>query len=336
MTFVDHSLPFSEYLPDSTSTPRRVDLVIGGDLSWKYILSNKSLAWNDSGTIAIHELGKLWLSSGEYGNDDFSEELFSACGLLKSNAAIGSKVRCTPADRKSDMNKLETDPLYRSPSDDRLAMSRTDESVLGDYEKTVKLVEVDGTNHLQFHLRWMCDPSGLPNNYQQAKQALLGLQRKLHEKPELREQYCKKINAAIEEGHLVRTSDDELAADLKDANKLQYYIPHFNTAQSKFRVVYDAAREYQGVSLNNLLNRGPIFMQSLRSILIRFGERQYGVAGDNANMFFQIRIAPEDRDLLRILWFSDPDMKGGCSSTGFKIVKKICLLLDSNPLLQFI
>ena len=84
-------------------------------------------------------------------------------------------------------------------------------------------------------------------------------------------------------------------------------------------MVYDAAREYQGVSLDKLLNRGPIFMQTLRSILIRFGERQFGVAGDIANMFFQIRIAPEDRDLLRILWFTDSDMKGNTPAFQFQV-----------------
>ena len=50
-----------------------------------------------------------------------------------------------------------------------------------------------------------------------------------------------------------------------------------------------------------MLERGPIFMQSLKAILLRFGEKRYGVAGDIANMFFQIRIAPEDQDMLRIV-----------------------------------
>ena len=60
-------------------------------------------------------------------------------------------------------------------------------------------------------------------------------------------------------------------------------------------------------------------MQSLRSILIRFGERQYGIAGDIANMFFQIQIAPEDRDMIRILWFSESDMKGDVVAYQFQV-----------------
>ena len=68
--------------------------------------------------------------------------------------------------------------------------------------------------------------------------------------------------------------------------KPHHYVPHFNTSQSKFRVVvYDVAREYKEVSLKSLFERGPIFMQSLKSILIRFREKIHGIAGDVANMY---------------------------------------------------
>ena len=60
-------------------------------------------------------------------------------------------------------------------------------------------------------------------------------------------------------------------------------------------------------------------MQSLRAILIRFGERKHGIAGNIANMFFQIRIAPEDRDMLRILWFSESDMQGHVVAFQFQV-----------------
>ena len=217
------------------------------------------------------------------------------------------------------MQKLQTDPLYCSADDNKLAMSASDEKVVNEYKDSVTLVEVsNGEKHLQFPLPWAHDPATMPNDYTQAKRALLNLRRRLVDQPELRLQYCKKIENAITEGHLIRISDDELARDLQDTTKQQNYIPHFNTSQAKVCVVYDAAREYHSVSLNKLLNRGPVLMQSLRSILIRFGERQYGIAGDIANMFFQIRIAPEDRDMIRILWFSESDIKETSWHTSFK------------------
>ena len=177
----------------------------------------------------------------------------------------------------------------------------------------------NGENHVQFQLPWAQDKEKMPNNYNQAKASLQSLQKRLNDKPEVRAQYCEKIEAAIQERHIVQIPNDELVIDLKDKSKPQYYIPHFNTSQNKFRVVYDAAREYKGMSLNKLLNRGPIFMQSLRSILLRFGETTHAIAGDISNIFFQIRIAPEDRDMLRILWFSEPEMKGEVVAYKFQV-----------------
>ena len=141
----------------------------------------------------------------------------------------------------------------------------------------------------------------LQNNYQQAKAALCSLKKKIGANPTLKSKYCEKIERAIEDGHLVRVDDKISERNASNGSKPCFYIPHFNISQAKFRVVYDTAREYRGVSLNDMLERGPIFMQSLRYILIRFCEHKYGVTSDITNMFFQIQIAPEDRDMLRIL-----------------------------------
>ena len=122
------------------------------------------------------------------------------------------------------------------------------------------------------------------------------------------------MQAAIDEGHIVKLPPEAL-----ERPSSVYYIPHFNTQQTKFRVVYDAAREFHGMSLNKLLGKGPIFMKTLSSILLRFGERKYGLISDIKNMFFQIRIHPDDRDMLRILWFDKPDMQGDIVAYQFQV-----------------
>ena len=153
----------------------------------------------------------------------------------------------------------------------------------------------------------------MKNNYAQAK-LLLRLEKRLESQPEVKEKYCQKIQAAISEGHIEKISNDP-----NENSSMKYFIPHFNTSQATFRVVYDAAREYHGISLNGMLTRGPIFLQSLQSILFRFGEKKYGVASDISNMFFQIRIHEGDRDMLRILWFDEPNMRGKVTQFRFLV-----------------
>ena len=318
MTFIDHELPFARYLPESSTLPLRVDMIIGGDLAWKHILSGQSLAWQEKSNIADHELGTLWLSSGK--NCALPNVTLNSLRSRNQSRWCASKVKLGVEDRGQALKALENDLFYHSPIDDKLTMSRVDEAVLKRYQDTVQLVTLDnGESHLQFSLPWARDPAIMRENYQQAKNVLLKLRGKLEGQPELAAKYCEKIETAIDKGHIVRVPDKVLQEEDKNPSKPRYYIPHFNTSQSKFRVVYDAAREYHGISLNGLLERCPIFMQSLRSILIRFGEKMHGIAGDIANMFFQIRIAPEDRDMLRILWFDGPELQGNVVVYRFQV-----------------
>ena len=83
------------------------------------------------------------------------------------------------------------------------------------------------------------------------------------------------------------------------------YLSSFITSQEKFRMVYNAALKVGLHSLNDLLFRGPMFIAALADILMRFREYEYAITGDIKSMFFQIRIAPQDRDMLRIIFYNN-------------------------------
>ena len=311
IAFVDQALPFAQYLPDGGTLPKRIDMIFGSDLVWDYLLVDPQLQTQHK--AVLQDLGTFWL--GTLDEDKAGVCCASVCADAKTTC---SRVRLTLKDSKYDQKQLESDPFYCSVNDNRVAMSINDEKVLEHYQNTIQEVRLsNGETHLQFTLPWARTPELMKDNYEQAKSALLGLRRKLENSPDLLTKYCEKIEGAIKEGHLVRLPEEVRRQEMQDMSKPRYYIPHFHTNQSKFRVVYDAAREYRGVSLNSLLERGPIFMQSLRSILLRFGEQKHAIAGDITNMFFQIRIAPEDRHMLRILWFEKPGMQGDIADYEF-------------------
>ena len=335
---MDQPLPFVSYLPDVVNMPQRVDLIVGCDLVWQYFLTptrlakSSSLPLGNEDAIAIG-FGKLWLSSGEVHDSSVNQVQSIQPALVTSHeevklfplsTQIDGKQKISPTmldlpflatkvigglllteERQESLKKLEKNPLECSLEDDELAMSISDEKVLQQYQLHVEVGLENGERHLQFELPWISDKATMPENYAQAKTVLLKLRKRLQSQPDTMKKYCEKLEKAINEGHLTPIHDE----DNKDALP-KYYIPHFHTSQAKFRVVYDAARENQGVSLNQLLARGPIFMQSLQSILIRFGEKRYGIAADISNMFFQIRVYPGDQDMLRILWFVEPNMQG--------------------------
>ena len=106
------------------------------------------------------------------------------------------------------------------------------------------------------------------------------------------------------ENHLEKVEEDEKwDFEKKPVN----YISHFATSLQKFRVVYNGTLQLNGIIPNDMMYRGPIFIESLIGILIRFRQHAYAVVGDIKNMFFQIKLHSRDRDMLRLLPFTGED-----------------------------
>lgn len=61
-------------------------------------------------------------------------------------------------------------------------------------------------------------------------------------------------------------------------------------------------RLISGYSLNNLQLAGPTVQNNLFSILLRFRQYAYVIAGDIEKMNRQVEISPDQRNLQRILW----------------------------------
>ena len=78
--------------------------------------------------------------------------------------------------------------------------------------------------------------------------------------------------------------------------------------QTRFRVVFDAAATYSGTSLNQNLLKGPDFLNNLIGVLTRFREGQFAIMGDIEAMFHQVKVSKEDKDSLRFLWRTNPNL----------------------------
>lgn len=87
-----------------------------------------------------------------------------------------------------------------------------------------------------------------------------------------------------------------------------YYVPHQpvireTSITTKLRVVFDAsAKTSSGASLNDQLLVGPNLQNDILKILLRFRCHEYVLTADITQMFRQVNVAKEDRDLQCILW----------------------------------
>ena len=97
------------------------------------------------------------------------------------------------------------------------------------------------------------------------------------------------------------------AASLTKAEAECFYMPmHGITKETstttKLRVVFDAsAKTSSGNSLNNILLRGPMQYPLISTVLIKFRQHLIGMSSDISQMFWEIGLHEDDRDLHRFV-----------------------------------
>lgn len=70
----------------------------------------------------------------------------------------------------------------------------------------------------------------------------------------------------------------------------------------KNRIVFKCSHRYRGLNLNYAFLPGPTLSASLLGVLVWFREHPIASSGDIKGTFYQVRLLPEDRCLLRFVW----------------------------------
>ncbi|XP_022168208.1 uncharacterized protein LOC111032244 [Myzus persicae] len=149
------------------------------------------------------------------------------------------------------------------------------------------------------------DPSCLGDSRAMATRRFLNLEKRLIKDSALAESYTAFMNEYMDLGHMV-------LADL-DFKGPTYYLPHHavfksDSSTTKVRVVFDgSATASSGLSLNDILIKGPKVQPDLVKILWRFRIHNIAITADVAKMYRQILVSPEDCNLQRIIYLSSPE-----------------------------
>ena len=136
--------------------------------------------------------------------------------------------------------------------------------------------------------------------------SFLNLEKSFTKNPHLAAEYNKFLKEYEDLGHMTKVSP------FSGPESGAYYLPHHavikeSSTTTKVRVVFNAsAKTHTGLSLNSLLNPGYKQQQDLHHIILRWRKHQYVITADIEKMFRQIVVAPEDRDLQRIIWRESP------------------------------
>ncbi|XP_046869386.1 uncharacterized protein LOC124462034 [Drosophila willistoni] len=168
-------------------------------------------------------------------------------------------------------------------------------------EKTTRRMD----NRFETGLLWKTDDFNIPDSNEMVIKRQLSLEKKFNRDPEYRKQYCKLMLEYEQKGYIWLIQESEQNKSLDKA----WYLPHFGVVNphkpGKIRIVFDAAAEVDGVSLNALLMRGSDQCQPLSYVLMKFRQRSVGICADIEEMFHRVLIRKEDRWAQRVLWRKD-------------------------------
>ncbi|KAL7840982.1 hypothetical protein SRHO_G00246730 [Serrasalmus rhombeus] len=191
-------------------------------------------------------------------------------------------------------------------SEEKEEMSREDLKFMNIMKESVKLE----AGHYSLKLPFKMDGVVMPNNLCVAKQRISGLKRKFERHEMFHQEYTKYLNELIQNGYAEQVPQDQLE---RSDGKL-WYIPHhgvFHPRKGTLRVVFDCGAEYRNTSLNKQLLQGPNLTSSLLGVLLRFRQEPVAFMTDVKSMFHQVRVAEDETDFLRFLWWPDGNITQG-------------------------
>ncbi|XP_036329397.1 uncharacterized protein LOC118741504 [Rhagoletis pomonella] len=151
-------------------------------------------------------------------------------------------------------------------------------------------------------LLWKREDVVMPRNYDMALPRLKCFEGKLLKSAEQRCETIKHIKQMETKGYIRKLSEEEAT----NFGPRTWYLPMFTVRNpnkpGKLRVVWDAAAKYEGVSLNDQLDKGPDLIVSLPGVLYNFRIGKIGICGDISEMFHQVGVSKSDQNAQRFLW----------------------------------
>jgi len=260
--------------------PEKIDVLIGAE-HYHHLLQPEKLSLGDCLPL-LHNTVLGWIVIGKA---DLSSVASVTCGIFTTEEEKAS-------------NLIEKFWKLEDFADQRDQMTSKEKLCETHYMNNVS------RNHqgrFIVKLPFQDNPSVLGNSQAQAEKRFQSIERKLKGDPSLKQEYIKFMHEYEALGHMQRIQRQDIPIS-------NYFVPHHcvlkpDSSTTKLRVVFDAsAKTSTGLSLNDILHKGPTVQSELFSILLRFRLHKYVFTADIEKMYRQILVHDDDTNYQLIVW----------------------------------
>lgn len=155
---------------------------------------------------------------------------------------------------------------------------------------------------------WTEDLASLPNNRKAVEATFLRTEKQLAKDPEWRLAYASQVHEMVDRKAAVKLSKEVLQSWTGPV----WYISHLialnpHSISTPVRLVWNSSQKYRGLSLNDMLIKGPDVLNPIRAVLLRFRAGVFAALGDIQKMYNSVWLEEKEVHLHRFLWRDSED-----------------------------
>lgn len=151
---------------------------------------------------------------------------------------------------------------------------------------------------------WIRNPRHLKNNVKVAVARLITTENRLRKlDTQYAQRYHNEIKDMVKRGVARQLSKEEM----QSYNGPVHYISHHevlkpDSASTPLRIVFNSSSSYMGQKLNDFWAKGPVVLNNMLGVLLRFRQERVAITGDISKMYHSVKINTLDQHTHRFLW----------------------------------
>ncbi|XP_060768409.1 uncharacterized protein LOC132875561 isoform X2 [Neoarius graeffei] len=155
---------------------------------------------------------------------------------------------------------------------------------------------------------WKEDPASLPNNKKAVEATFRRTERQLAKEPEWKVAYASQVHEMVSRRAAVKLSKEVLQSWTGPVWYISHLIaPNPHSVSTPVRLVWNSSQKYSGLSLNDILIKGPDVLNPIRGVLLRFRTGVFAALGDIRKMYNSVWLEEREVHLHRFLWRDTED-----------------------------